>query len=154
MTAAGALAGALVAAFAIYLLAWKQGVSPYRLVLVGIGVAALLSSVTQYLLTRAEIFEAQRAVVWLTGSLNGRGWEHVRTVGLADLVLIPVVVALLGPLRVLQLGDDSAKRPRRGRRAVPAGARDRRPWRSPRWPPRPPDPSSSSPSSPPRSPAA
>ena len=84
MTAAGALVGALVTALAIYLLAWKQGVSPYRLVLVGIGVAALLSSITQYLLTRAEIFEAQRAVVWLTGSLNGRGWEHVRTVGIAD----------------------------------------------------------------------
>jgi iron complex transport system permease protein len=109
VTAAGALGGALVAALAIYLLAWRSGVSPYRLVLVGIGVAALLSSITQYLLTRAEIFEAQRAVVWLTGSLNGRGWEHVRTVGLADLVLIPVVIALVGPLRALQLGDDSAR---------------------------------------------
>ncbi|MET0323810.1 MAG: iron chelate uptake ABC transporter family permease subunit [Ilumatobacteraceae bacterium] len=108
-TAAGALAGALAAAFAIYLLAWKQGVSPYRLVLVGIGIAALLASVTQSLLTRAEIFEAQRAVVWLTGSLNGRGWEHVRTVGLACVVLIPIVVVLLAPLRVLQLGDDSAR---------------------------------------------
>ena len=57
----------------------SSGVSPYRLVLVGIGVAAVLTAVTQYLLTRAEIFEAQRAVVWLTGSLNGRGWDDVRT---------------------------------------------------------------------------
>ena len=109
MTALGALAGALVTAFAIYLLAWKGGVSPYRLVLVGIGIAALLSGVTQYLLTRAEIFEAQRAVVWLTGSLNGRGWEHVRQVGTADLLLLPVVIALIGPLRILQLGDDAAR---------------------------------------------
>ncbi|HEU4841184.1 MAG TPA: iron chelate uptake ABC transporter family permease subunit [Ilumatobacteraceae bacterium] len=109
MTALGALAGALVTAFAIYLLAWKGGVSPYRLVLVGIGIAALLSGVTQYLLTRAEIFEAQRAVVWLTGSLNGRGWEHVRQVATTDLLLLPVVVALIGPLRILQLGDDAAR---------------------------------------------
>ena len=109
MTALGALAGALLTAFAIYLLAWKGGVSPYRLVLVGIGIAALLSGVTQYLLTRAEIFEAQRAVVWLTGSLNGRGWEHVRQVAIADILLLPVVVALIGPLRILQLGDDAAR---------------------------------------------
>jgi iron complex transport system permease protein len=108
-TAIGALAGALVTAFSIYLLAWRGGVSPYRLVLVGIGMAALLASITQYLLTRAEIFEAQRAVVWLTGSLNGRGWEHVRTIGIADLLLLPLVVALVGPLRLLQLGDDAAK---------------------------------------------
>jgi iron complex transport system permease protein len=108
-TAAGALGGALLTAFSIYALAWRGGVSPYRLVLVGIGIAALLTSVIQYLLTRAEIFEAQRAVVWLTGSLNGRGWEHVRTVGFADLLLAPLVVALVRPLRLLQLGDDAAR---------------------------------------------
>ena len=109
VTAFGALGGALVAALGIYVLAWKGGVSPYRLVLVGIGMAALLTSITQYLLTRAEIFEAQRAVVWLTGSLNGRGWEHVRSIGIADVVLLPLLLALIGPLRALQLGDDSAK---------------------------------------------
>jgi iron complex transport system permease protein len=109
VTALGALFGALVAALAIYVLAWKQGVSPYRLVLVGIGVAAMLTSITEYLLTRAQIFEAQRAMVWLTGSLNGRGWEHVRSIAIPDLFLLPVVVALIGPLRVLQLGDDASK---------------------------------------------
>ena len=109
VTAFGALGGALVTAFAIYLLSWRNGVSTYRLVLIGIGVAAFLASITQYLLTRAEIFEAQRAVVWLTGSLNGRGWEHVRTIGFADLVLLPFVIALVGPLRILQLGDDAAR---------------------------------------------
>ena len=66
-------------AFAIYLLAWKQR----RVAATGSCSSASASprccrGVTQYLLTRAEIFEAQRAVVWLTGSLNGRGWEHVR----------------------------------------------------------------------------
>ena len=34
--------GALVTAFAIYLLAWRNGVAGYRLVLVGIGIAAML----------------------------------------------------------------------------------------------------------------
>jgi iron complex transport system permease protein len=104
----GALTGSMVASVAVYLLAYKQGVSGYRLVLVGIGVTAMLGSVTSYLLTRAQIFDAQRATVWLTGSLNGRGWEHVRPVGLALLLLIPVTVGLARHLRMIELGDEAA----------------------------------------------
>jgi iron complex transport system permease protein len=105
----GALGGALLTAAAIYVLAYRQGVSGYRLVLVGIGVAAVLTALTSYLLTRAEIFEVQRATVWLTGSLNGRGWEHVRPVALAMTLLLPVTLALGRQLRLLELGDDTAK---------------------------------------------
>ncbi|HSL57618.1 MAG TPA: iron chelate uptake ABC transporter family permease subunit, partial [Acidimicrobiales bacterium] len=47
----GSFAGALATATAIYLLAWRQGVSAYRLVLVGIGLGAMLASITSYLLT-------------------------------------------------------------------------------------------------------
>jgi iron complex transport system permease protein len=106
---AGALGGALVTALAIYLLSYRRGVTGYRLVLVGIGFTAMLVSVTSYLMTRAQIFEAQRAMVWLTGSLNGRGWDHVRPVAVALAVLVPVTVLLARQLRMLDLGDDAAK---------------------------------------------
>jgi len=105
----GALAGSTVTAVAIYLLAYKRGVSGYRLVLVGIGVTAVLGSLTSYLLTRAQLFDAQRATVWLTGSLNGRGWEHVRPISMALLILMPVTIVLARQLRMLELGDDVAK---------------------------------------------
>jgi iron complex transport system permease protein len=105
----GALVGALATAAAIYLLAYRRGVVGYRLVLVGIGVAAVLGALTSYLLTRAEIFEAQRATVWLTGSLNGRSWDHVGPVAAALAVLLPVTLALGRQLRLLELGDDTAK---------------------------------------------
>ena len=108
-TTVGALGGSTVASLAIYLLAYKRGVTGYRLVLVGIGVTAVLTSVTQYLLTRAEIYEAQRAVVWLTGSLNGRGWEHVRPIAVALGALVPIAVGLGRHLRALELGDDTAR---------------------------------------------
>lgn len=104
----GALFGATLTAIAIYLLAYRQGVSGYRLVLVGIGVTAVLGSVTSYLLTRAELYDVQRASVWLTGSLNGRSWDHVGPVGLALAVLLPVTIALTRQLRALELGDDTA----------------------------------------------
>jgi iron complex transport system permease protein len=106
---AGALVGSLLTATAIYFLAYKRGVSSYRLILVGIGVAAVLNAVTSYLLTRAEIFDAQRATVWLTGSLNGRGWDQIRPLWWSMLVLCPALAVLVRPLRGLQLGDDTAK---------------------------------------------
>jgi iron complex transport system permease protein len=107
--AVSAVLGGLLCAVAIYTLAWKRGVSSYRLVLVGIALGAVAHSITSYLLTQAEIYEAQRAMVWLTGSLNGRGWEHVRPLALAAAVLIPAALWLGRPLGALQLGDDTAR---------------------------------------------
>jgi iron complex transport system permease protein len=104
----GALTGATVSSIAIYLLSYKRGVTGYRLVLVGIGVTAMLTSVTSFLMTRAEIYDAQRAMVWLTGSLNGRGWDQVRPLGWALLVLAPLALVLGRHLRMLDLGDDAA----------------------------------------------
>ena len=104
----GALAGATLAAIAIYLLSYRRGVTGYRLVLVGIGVTAMLTSATAYLLTRAEIYDAQRAMVWLTGSLNGRGWDQIRPLGWTLLVLTPIAMLLGRHLRMLDMGDDTA----------------------------------------------
>jgi iron complex transport system permease protein len=109
VVALGALAGSLLTALAIYVLAYKRGVSSYRLVLVGVGVGAVMTAITSYLLTRAEINDAQRATVWLTGSLNGRSWDHIRPLALAMAVLTPAVLVLARPLRALQLGDDTAR---------------------------------------------
>jgi iron complex transport system permease protein len=103
-----AFVGALTSAAAIYLLAWKRGLSSYRLVLVGIGVAAAVDAGTAYLLSRARIYDVQSAVVWLTGSLNGRTWADIRPLALAMLVLVPVTLALGPSLRLLMLGDDTA----------------------------------------------
>jgi iron complex transport system permease protein len=104
-----ALVGALGTAAVIYALSYRRGISGYRLILVGIGCAAALSSVTSYLLTRADIEDMQRATVWLTGSLNGRTWSQVTLLSVAVGVLVPALIALTRGLRALQLGDDTAK---------------------------------------------
>lgn len=75
--ALGAIVGGLVTGVIIYLLAHKQGIHGYRLVLVGIGASAVLMAVIQYLIAKAQIVEATRAMVWLTGSLAGRDWAQV-----------------------------------------------------------------------------
>lgn len=103
-----ALVGSIATVMAIYVLGIKKGVSSYRLVLVGIGITALLNAGVSYLLTRAKLFEAQRATVWLTGSLNGRGWEYVRPLTVTLGVLVPVALLCARQLRVLEMGDDTA----------------------------------------------
>ena len=105
---AAALLGSVAAVIAIYLLALKRGISSYRLVLVGIGITALLDAGVAYLLTRADIYDAQRATIWLTGSLNGRGWEYVRPLTITLAILVPVALASTRHLRALELGDDAA----------------------------------------------
>ncbi|MEV0323419.1 FecCD family ABC transporter permease [Streptomyces sp. NPDC050658] len=104
--AGGALVGGLVTGAAIYLLAWKQGVHGFRLVLVGIGVSAFLVAVNGYLLTKADLVDAARAVVWMTGSLNGRDWEQVWPLFWLCVILVPLVMAYARPLRMLEMGDD------------------------------------------------
>ncbi|CQR64802.1 FecCD family ABC transporter permease [Streptomyces leeuwenhoekii] len=103
---AGALVGGLVTGFAIYVLAWKRGVHGYRLVLVGIGVNAIVTAINGYLLTKADIVDAARAVVWMTGSLNGRGWDQVWPLLALCAVLVPLVLANARGLRMMEMGDD------------------------------------------------
>jgi len=103
-----ALVGAIATIAVIYLLAIKKGLSSYRLVLIGIGMTAMLEAVVSYLLTRAKLYDAQRATVWLTGSLNGRGWEYVRPLSIAMAVLVPLTMITTRQLRALELGDDAA----------------------------------------------
>ncbi|MEU6098738.1 iron chelate uptake ABC transporter family permease subunit [Streptomyces sp. NPDC047079] len=106
--ALGALAGGLATGLAIHLLAWKRGVHGYRLVLVGIGVCAVATAVNGYLLTKADLVDAARAVVWMTGSLNGRDREQVWPLLALCAVLVPLVLGQARGLRMTEMGDDVA----------------------------------------------
>jgi iron complex transport system permease protein len=100
--------GGLGAGLLVYLLSWSRGTTGYRFILVGVGVAAACTSITDFLMTRAQIFEAQLAMGWLVGNLNDREWSHVQPLAVALVVLAPVAV-FLGPwMRQLQLGEDVA----------------------------------------------
>lgn len=106
--ALGAVVGGIVTAVIVYGLAYRQGMSATRLVLVGIGIGFTAVAGVDYLITRANLSDVQRAAVWLTGSLNARSWNDVRTVGLALLVLTPFIIVGQRSLDLLDLGDDTA----------------------------------------------
>ena len=103
-----ALGGALLTATAIYLLSHRGGFTGTRLILIGIGVAAMLDSAITYVLSRAAAWDLQTAMQWLTGSLNGATWGTVAPLALACLVAVPAMLVQGRALGVLRLGDDSA----------------------------------------------
>lgn len=110
LVAGSAFVGASIAAILIAALAWRGGLASNRLVLVGIAIAGMMNAVVSYVLTLGSITEAQQALVWLVGSFNGANVEEqVLPLGLALLILVPLVLALAPSLRNLQLGDATAR---------------------------------------------
>lgn len=104
-----ALFGGLVVAVLIYLLAWRHGDSPIRLILVGIGLTAVLGSAQAILLLRADIERVQRALYWLTGSVYARSWDHLAALLPWCLVLIPLALFSARHLNALHLGEEVAR---------------------------------------------
>ncbi|WP_328912280.1 MULTISPECIES: FecCD family ABC transporter permease [unclassified Streptomyces] len=102
------LLGALATALVVYALAWKHGATGYRIILVGIGVSWMCTSATDYLVARGQRFEAQAALGWLVGNLNGRTWDQVTLLAAAMAVLVPAALCMSRWMRTLQLGDDIA----------------------------------------------
>ncbi|MGG1650934.1 FecCD family ABC transporter permease [Paenibacillus sp. NRS-1783] len=103
-----AVAGALVVSLLVYILAWKDGVTPIRLVLVGIGLASAMSSITTLMLVISSSFTAGKAYIWLTGSVYGASWNNVYTMLIAVVICTPLVLYFSRSLNTQELGDDVA----------------------------------------------
>ncbi|WP_235835733.1 MULTISPECIES: iron chelate uptake ABC transporter family permease subunit [Arthrobacter] len=115
---ASALVGAIGVALVIYAISRGTGgqtagvrsgnAAGNRLVLAGVGIAAALGAVVNFLMTRADIRTASEALIWLNGSLNPANWERVGILLASLAVLVPALAILARPLRMLELGDDVA----------------------------------------------
>jgi iron complex transport system permease protein len=105
----GAFAGAAGVASLIYALAWRGGDSPIRLVLVGIGLAAICSALTSLMITYGDIYDVQRALIWLTGSLYGRSWAELWPLLAWVAVFAPLTLLLSRDLNALNLGEEVAR---------------------------------------------
>jgi iron complex transport system permease protein len=104
-----AFAGALAAVGTVYALANARGrPSIQGLLLTGIAVSALAGAATSVLLVSTEEFRVRTILFWLSGSLEGRGWEHTQLGGLFIVSGCVALLLLSRPLDLLSLGDDEA----------------------------------------------
>ncbi|WP_211829121.1 FecCD family ABC transporter permease [Kistimonas asteriae] len=102
-------AGGLVTVLAIYAMAWKGGVAPRRMILIGIGLGALLSAARTVVMIQSPIQNTAQAQVWLNGSLNAANWQQVQILSSWYLLLLPLLVLAMRSLSAQTLGDDLAK---------------------------------------------
>ena len=103
-----AFAGAMGAALLIYLLAWKNGIQPSRIILAGVAVSTLLGACISALM----IIYSDRvhsALMWMVGGLSARSWPQVTM--LWPYAVVGGLLAMAGArhLNILQLGDEMAK---------------------------------------------
>lgn len=103
-----AVIAGLGVAIAVYLLAYRRGMAGTRLILIGIGVAAMMKSLIAAQLEGASNWEIAEALRWLTGSLNGARWQEVLPVLAALAVLGALILSQTRNLTTSELGDDAA----------------------------------------------
>ena len=106
--AGAALAGGLTTAVVVYLVAYRRGFHGFRLIIVGIAVAAMLWSLNTWIILNADLYMAIAAGAWGSGSLNTVGWGQAVP---AMIILVPLGLAaatLSGKMHLLEMGDDAA----------------------------------------------
>lgn len=104
-----AFAGASGVAALVYLLAWRGSSAPGRLVLVGVGLAAIATALTTAMITFGDIYDVSRALVWMAGSVYARTWTDLASLLPWLLLFAPVVAVHARTLNVLNLGDETAR---------------------------------------------
>ncbi|MGP4039239.1 FecCD family ABC transporter permease [Gracilibacillus sp. D59] len=104
-----ALAGATVAAILIYLISWKNGISPIRLILVGIGINAAFSALIIVYQLKMDPDNFTQATIWLSGNIAGTDWTYTLALLPWVLILLPITFYKAGTLDALHLGDETAQ---------------------------------------------
>ncbi len=102
-----AFLGAMLAAFTIYLLAWKNGIRPLRIILAGVAVSTLLGAgISALLILYSE--RLQGALLWLMGGFSLSSWTQVKMILPYSCLGIASIFWLGKYLNILQLGDEMA----------------------------------------------
>ncbi|MFF2886272.1 FecCD family ABC transporter permease [Paenibacillus sp. NPDC057967] len=103
-----AVAGAFLTALINYVLAWKKGISPFRLVLIGIGISTAMGALTMFLLISGPAYLAAQVLNWMTGSIYGTNWTYIEVLWPWVAVFIPLSFLFAKELNVQSLGEATA----------------------------------------------
>ncbi|WP_010306154.1 FecCD family ABC transporter permease [Kurthia senegalensis] len=100
--------GAMLVGLLVYVLAWKDGVTSTRLVLIGLGIATFLQAITTMLMIIGPVYVASEVQKWLIGSVSSTDWNEVVIMVPVIAVLLVVTFLIVRHLNVQDFGDDTA----------------------------------------------
>ena len=104
-----AFGGSMLVAILIQSLTWTtRGASSVRFILMGVGVAALISAGTSVLMTYGDIERVLSVLTWLNGSINAANWSDVQMLAAWSAVLLPALLLLSRSTAALRMGDATA----------------------------------------------
>ncbi|MET3927376.1 iron ABC transporter permease [Devosia sp. 2618] len=104
-----AFAGSLAVAVLIQSLTWTaRGASSVRFILMGVGVAAMISACTSVLMTYGQIERVLSVLTWLSGSINAANWADVQMLAVWSAVLLPALLLLSRSTAAMRMGDATA----------------------------------------------
>ncbi|BDH46898.1 iron-enterobactin transporter permease [Salmonella enterica subsp. enterica serovar Choleraesuis] len=103
-----AMAGGIITSGLVWMLAWRNGIDTFRLIIIGIGMRAMLMSFNTWLLLKASLETALNAGLWNAGSLNGQTWSKLMPSGALIVLALLASALLVRRLRLLEMGDDTA----------------------------------------------
>lgn len=103
-----AFIGTFLAAALVYGMSWRGGVSPVRLALSGVAVAALLTAGINAMLVTSNL-STQNALAWLAGGLFGRGWDELYVTWPWCAAGLVGALLLSRNMNILALGDEPAQ---------------------------------------------
>jgi iron complex transport system permease protein len=106
--AAFAVVASLAVALFIFAMSFRHGGFGARLILTGIGVAAICQSIIYYVLSKAPVWDAAEALRWLTGSVNGAAWGQITPAAVTLAICGPLLLAYNRNLELMRLGEDTA----------------------------------------------
>lgn len=104
-----AFLGAFSAVLFVYFLAFKKGVTPYRLILIGIAVAGAAKALSSILIINGPVVFIKEAQIWLTGTVYGTNWTHFKILGIWFSVLFIITLICIRELNLQNLEDNVSK---------------------------------------------
>ena len=103
-----AFGGAALACVLIYILAWKEGVDPVRIILSGVAINSVLGGYNAFLqLMNSDNLSG--VLAFLNGSLSGGSWGQVRVMTVYVAAGLFLAFLCIRSANALQLGDEMAK---------------------------------------------
>lgn len=101
-----AFLGAFITVFLIYILAFKKGVTPFRLILIGIAISGFAKALTSILILNGPVVFIKEAQLWLTGTVYGTNWTHVKLLFVWFVILFIITQFLIRELNMQNFEDN------------------------------------------------